>query len=175
VRIFMSKHSDVVGENEVTLRLDARGDHDTIEAMVNGTCWIACDKGLLVSQDRLRPLPAPAPDPVLALHWTDKRPLLVHRPGKTGESPHIFVESLHGYDGRYTEKAALLEAAGFVCLRSRRGRGGWYWELWMLPYPGAAAGEIAGKDVKAIVSWICRKIVPGNIYVTGTSYGLSID
>lgn len=59
--------------------------------------------------------------------------------------PSITIQSLCGNyytDNGYVRQAKLLERYGFVCLRSQRGNGGEFWELWFLPSISFAKGSL---------------------------------
>lgn len=84
------------------------------------------------------------------------------------------MSGLGAYDGKYAKRAALLEEAGFECLRSRRGKDGRIWEHWYLPGKWSAEGPIKGMDDDAILRWLCQ-LGPGNIVESGRTWGLEAD
>jgi len=88
----------------------------------------------------------------------------------------FYVQSIGGYTGNRTEKAQRLILSGFETLRSRRSlRDGKCWEVWYLPGAWAAEGELMGRSEDEIKRWILDVIRPGNVALSGESWGLSIE
>lgn len=77
-------------------------------------------------------------------------------PTTRDSSGGIIVRHLSGYDfdpERYKIVAAELESWGFQCLRSSRGADGKFWEMWFLPGPWAAAGDLRSAIDKTGGPW----------------------
>lgn len=89
----------------------------------------------------------------------------------------MYVHHITGYAGQeyYKGRADLLESAGFVCLRSEKGKDGKYWEVWYLPGAYAAEGPIKDKTPEEIKSWVLNEVRPGNLEIVGENWGLSPD
>jgi len=85
----------------------------------------------------------------------------------------IFVQHIQGYEAdSYAPKAKRMRAAGFVRLRSSKGRDGKYWEIWYLCGAWAAKGEIEGKKHADIKSWLFHQIGPGQTWVDAKMWAL---
>ena len=90
----------------------------------------------------------------------------------------LYLQSIQGYAGRdaYVSRAKRLMEAGFICLRSRRGDDGKYWEIWYLPSPCCGRGPL--KDMKTadeVTAWVCNTIGPGTVTLGGEHWGLALD
>lgn len=87
----------------------------------------------------------------------------------------IFVQHIQGYDsGSYETRARRMRKAGFVRLRSRKGRDGKYWEIWYLCGAWAAKGEIANMKHADIKAWLFREIRPGQTWVDAKMWALGV-
>lgn len=158
---------------------------EAVEAFLKGACWIGLDDDQeLIRRDRFEPceiLPDPlsegrwAPAPAGLARYTAELP----PPLKDEDSsPQIHVAHICGYSyspERYDERSARLHNAGFICMRSPRERDGGYWETWVLHGKWAAAGPIAGFTNEKIISWLCRNIIPGQIFIVKQECGLALD
>ena len=107
--------------------------------------------------------------------WKEGPVILRGKAKKREWSPSVYVQSIGGYTGGREKKAQRMIVAGFSVLRSKRGLDGECWEVWYLPGAWAAKGEIDGKDIKGILKWLRYKIKPGNIELSGESWGLSYE
>jgi len=159
-----------------------------IEAAMNGLYWVSVNpRGRVIKTKHydgpIEKEPVVEPDPDLFEYWPDRvRGEYVLRhvpPDKTeasGEaSTSLYVQHIAGYGGRnrYERNQRLLQAAGFHCLRSKRGEDGRYWEIWYLPYLSAA--EVIGDTLEDILDWLRTRIGPGTIALKGKTWGLSVD
>ncbi len=94
------------------------------------------------------------------------------------DDKEIFVQHIFCYGCDDFEKARRMQAigeAGFVELKSRRGRNHKRWVIWYLPGPFSAKGPITGKQTKEIVSWLMKNIRPGEITVGSEHWGAYFD
>ena len=163
-----------------------KGEAEVMEAFVLGTCWIRTTKeGRLESKPRFEELPAPGKDPKLPPSWLppeDLPPFLIapvaplpEEPDPKGHVPSLIVQHLLGYNaGKYEVEALKLQAYGFECLRSRRGRNGKMWELWFLPSLSLAQGPLEDalhgavettEQIRVAVNFLCDNVSFGTLDV----------
>lgn len=130
----------------------AEGEREAIEGALNGQHWITVRDGRIVTIPA-RETPPTTVDEEMLPFWRafDNKQvglqlkLVEFGPIKEGFSPAIFIQSLCGYNytpETYRLDAAVLEEYGFICMRSRRGEDGKYWEVWYLPGLWAARGRL---------------------------------
>lgn len=181
VNISSSRCSIVADEEEITV-LATTTQIKKLRRALLGDAWIRVSNGKILVLPAHKP-PLPLEDETMEGFFPSekskepkyKQTLLFPDSvaGKDGAS--IYVSSLVGYGdpSYYKAKLKSLEDAGFVCLRSRRDQDGKYWEIWYLGSPIFAKGEIKGKSVEEIRSWLCNSIVPGNVSIEGENWGLS--
>ncbi len=165
----------------ITIEADKEEDLTVLKGMLNSHVWVRMNKynelesapahrdPPLVYDDRIDPIWDGKPAMTKKLRDFEKEDNL-------GKDRSIYVQSIEGYDGDRDTKAQKLTFNGFVSLRSRKGmRDGKCWEIWYLPGPWAAEGELRGKNIEYIIDWLCREIRPGTIELGGRRYGLVLD
>jgi hypothetical protein len=152
------------------------GARDMFEAAWNGGKWLRFNQGKLETVDYYE-TPPKIVDEDMKPYWpvarAPRQEELLFK-GGVGCMPGIIVKHLHGYSGKYEEKAALLIECGFECMRSQKSESSQYWEHWYLPGTWCAKGPINGMKVDAIVKWLFRNVSPGNVVIEGDNWGLSI-
>jgi len=171
-------------EKKTSLTIEATKNEDLtpLECALIGHQWVRVnDQGVLETAPAHKNPPIVFDkdiDPI----W-DGKPATIRRlrePDKTESVKYcnraFYIQSIGGYDGNREKKAQRLILSGFEALRSRRNlRDGKYWEVWYLPGAHAAEGELAGRSEKQIKQWILDVIRPGNLELSGESWGLSVE
>ncbi len=119
---------------------------EALHAFVAGGSYVRCVNGRLHAYDAYTPLPTPIDDPLIGPHWdaTEHKELGGIPAGEGWHSPgiiisHVGAGSMYGDPQR---SIAILEECGFICLRSRRGTDGKYWEQWVLHSLSFATGRL---------------------------------
>jgi len=154
-------------------------------ALTNGTNWVRINKrGTLIKVPAFK-VPEVLDDDAISPYFKHIKQIIsyfantsIRRLAKTHDHPNdpsYFVQHITGYGGDYKERKVSMEAVGFECLRSRRGKDGKYWEIWYLPGVWAATGELEGKAHKEIMAYLCQVVNPGQITVSGERWGLGVD
>lgn len=194
IRVIVERHNED-GTHEITLRGSKDDMAQIAGALQYGMKWVRITaSGVLQSTDVYTRLPDPIDDPELQDIWrhvplSEDAPVqmrlfyddpAMREPAREWSKNNraIYLQSISGYAGReaYVERAKQLEAAGFVCLRSRRGDSGRYWEIWYLPSPAHGRGPIeAMRTTGEIMGWVMRAIGPGNLTTSGEQWGLAAD
>ena len=150
IRESSSRRSSNGEDCEITIRGINEAELHKIEGMLAGTRWCRVKNGRLQSTGRYKKPPGPVADPVIDPFWpTNPGPTQMVLQNISELSQHGFTASItiqhlcgYGYTvEKYKFEARKLRSFGFVCLRSRRGRDGRYWEIWFLPYLDAAKGS----------------------------------
>ncbi len=163
------------GDAVEELHITAEGDEDltALKNFLEGHQWVKLDEnGKLINASIYRDTPEPEYDKDIGQIWKEG-PVELRRKSKKGDDDRSFyVQHLGGYSGDRKKKAQRMVVAGFSVLRSRRGTDGLIWEVWYLPGAWAAKGEIRGKDEKQILDWLRHEIAPGQIDLSGGSWGL---
>lgn len=147
-----SVYAAMTSEKQVDITGLAEGEREAIEGALNGHYWITVRDGR-IQKVHARETPLSEVDEGMLPFWRafdEKREglqlkLVEFEPIKDGNSPAIFIQSLCGYNytpETYRHDAAVLEEYGFICMRSRRGEDGRYWELWYLPGLWSAKGRL---------------------------------
>ena len=191
LRVSRSSHGATGGD--VTIE-GTDEDIAIIELMMMGTVWARRGIDGMEKSEAYYVLPTPVDDPQLVDHWPPTDPLVppaVQYKLFVDDAEHekqtrakakvdfraIFVSGLAAYAGQpiYEQRARRMEAAGFICMRSRRGKDGHYCEFWYMPSPLNATGEAKGKTTEEIVHWLMHEIGPGSISVEGVHWGAAVD
>lgn len=176
---------------------------ETIEGVLNGQQWMMVEKG----QPRFWPAREPLPDPIkddeMLPYWQHDTQRQYTLRGVTFDeerrydTPSFMVSHLCGYNytpERYREQAELLASYGFVCMRSRRGADGRFWETWYLPGAWAAAGaleecveglkalppiedhaERSRRETDTVVTFLCRNASFGSLDVVVQRAAMALD
>ena len=192
LRATSTKCDNDTGKGEITIAGTSE-DIRLIELMILGTSWIR--RGLVGVEESKAYHDAPSPinDPKLEDHWPieplvtpssqyklfvdeDEHEKQARAKGKM-DFRSIYVSGITAYASGdiYVARAKLLDDAGFICLRSRRGDDGKYWEIWYLAGPTNAQGAIKGKNSDEIVNWLCKVVGPGSISIEGVHWGAVLD
>lgn len=178
----VTRHGGSLRNNEkfeVTIEVDTKEEHDKIMAACVGVEWVKLGEDGKAESISALIRPEPKPDPIVAPHFVEERQIGYISNEKV--SPEfgaggIYVQGIDGYgcsEREHERRVALLEGAGFECLRSRRARDGKYWEIWYLPHPTLAGGSLKGKSTEEIARWVMQKVVPGSVTLAGANWGLS--
>jgi hypothetical protein len=157
----------------ITITCEKEDAGKLFEAAWNGSKWLRFHCGKLEVAESYE-APPPVRDMEMQPFWpveTAQQSEMILGGEKSYESG-VIVKHIHGYSGKYDQKAAVLEECGFECMRSRRGESGKYWEYWYLPGKWRAKGPIKGMDVAEIRKWIFDNISPGNVVIEGENWGL---
>lgn len=151
------------GDNQVTISNMTSEEAELLVGMIRGKHWLSIDNGRLSTVARFNPLPGPVDDIDMMPFW---RRFMLPLDGrlqvntfdpesmKNISEGSIVIQSLCGYnysEENYKRQAGKLISWGFECLRSRRKPDGGYWEIWYLPGPWAAKGELEDAIKKAEV------------------------
>ena len=172
------------GAGGFSLRNVSPEEMDKLEAMALGHAWCMVVNGRLQSQSRWEPLPKPAADETMMPFWQPISPGRAQLELRGIETPPgaqagIMIQSLCGYEyspENYRLESEKLERYGFVCLRSRRGEDGRFWEVWHLPGLWSAEDELKdalqlirerdeAKRVDTAVSFLCQHVRFGSLEV----------
>lgn len=176
---------------------------EQVEGMIHGHQWMLVENGLPRFSPARSPLPDPRDDDELLPYWQQDTQRQYTLRGlnfdtkRRYDTPSFMVSHLCGYHytpEKYREQAALLESYGFVCMRSRRGADGCFWESWYLPGAWAAKGaleerlaevrapgsvieraESVRRETDAVVSFLCRNASFGSLDVVVQRAAMSID
>lgn len=125
-----------------------------------GVSWISVADGRLVVRSIHEELPSPVPDLDMAPFWRRwpgpegfkvQMSLFPDPEFQSFSMPGIVIRGLcagASVSGAYSEElyakqGALLESFGFICLRSRRGDNGRFWEMWYLSGLFSSRGDLA--------------------------------
>ncbi len=147
-----------IGGNEggISLHGFLQEDLEKMEGCIlGGHCWMRVVNGKPEFIKSYHPLPDPITDEHMFPFWRqstedeEKHPqnyeLFNHESFGDYESPSISIRYLCGFSysrEKYKEVAERLESFGFQCMRSKRGDGGHYWEIWFLIGLFMAKGEL---------------------------------
>jgi len=160
---------------EMTVSADKGETLAPLEAFFNGHKWIRMnEEGRLRQAPVYKKTPKPTFDQDTGPIWT-KGPVKLRRRSEKGASiggRSFFVQHIGGYSGNRKKKAQRMVLAGFSVLRSHRGTDGKCWEIWYLPGDWAAEGEIRNKSERQILNWLRNEIAPGQIELSGGTWGL---
>ena len=171
---------------------------ELMEGMLLGYNRVMVNKdGRLESVHSLKPVPEPYDDEDVMPYWSKleagqgvQMEMESFRFGSLEHHfPSIFIQRLCGYGfspDSYRYNAELLERFGFVCLRSRRGPDGKFWELWFLPGVWAAKDELAeemakvGKKTEAektkiALDFLASRVAFGTLDVSVQRMAMSIE
>lgn len=182
------------GQGRATLRLND-AQIEQIQGVVLGHAWFTVEKDVPVFQSKHRPLPEVKPDLHIEPYFGAGQRWVPREFSKAEHawSPHFDLAHLGaGYDGPdrpqdvYEREARKVESWGFYCLRSRRGPGGRYWEIWRLNGYWSAENELARfckqteklsceDRIRAVVDWLCRNVRFGTLDVSIQRAALTIE
>lgn len=120
-------------------------------ALHAGSHWIRVKNGVLETHPSWEEPPDPIKDEEMHPFW--RRPaenegqlqLIEIEPPDKRDIHSIYIQHLCPFDYSaegYQMNAELLDSYGFNCLRSRRGKDGRFWEVWLLPGLWAAKGDL---------------------------------
>ncbi len=172
------------GRGEVHLIGLTPEEVELLQAAMRGCAWFSRNSsGRLSFRSTYTDLPAPGEDPDIAPFWREQDspseqgnlPIQL-LPGPTAAGGSIQIQSLCGYyctEENYAREAEKLESYGFECLRSRRGKDGRFWEIWLLPGCWAATGDLReaiycmpeDRKMKAAISFLCSHASFGTLSV----------
>ncbi len=141
------------GNDHLTLVGLTEEERERVEGMLHGQWWAkGNEEGRIDFALAREPVPEPADDEEMMPFWSPAgngsgpvQMQLIFNEGWEGGSPGIFIQHLCGYyftPENYRAQAELLESYGFVCMRSKRGNDGRFWEIWFLPGLWAAKGDL---------------------------------
>ncbi|MFA6269725.1 MAG: hypothetical protein WC657_00760 [Candidatus Paceibacterota bacterium] len=173
------------GGDSMTIDGILHEDQQKVLASFNaGAYWIRVKDGNLEIVPSWENLPDPIKDKKMLPFWrkatvaeTAQLKLFELEGVHENDSPSISIQSLCGYSyspENYQFLAEKLESYGFQCMRSRRGAGARYWEIWFLPGLWAAEGDLKekigrhkGKNaMKAATSFLAQNIEFGTLDVS---------
>ena len=179
------------GAGKVTIKNLLQQEIELLQGLIMGTMRIECVGGTIAGTSRFTELPAPEDDPVIGPHWgvnTKYSNLEAQDMPQDVHSAHISIQHLCGYNWTeqgYKKEAIKLESFGFKCLRSHRGQSGQCWEVWYLPYLGAAQGDLkqaikrAGpqekEQVKAAMTFLAKTVSFGSCDVSIQRLAMTVD
>lgn len=170
---------------------------DDLEKMLSsmqvGGCWVRVKDGKLETINSWEPAPDPVRDEEIFPFW--RKPIgvesvqlqLIEMEMVDDHSyPSISIQSLCGYDyspENYRIQAEKLESYGFECLRSRRGTGGKFQEVWYLSDLIFAKGELkeeigaheGKKALKLAVSFLGQRVSFGTLDVSVQRLAMVLD
>lgn len=195
----ISEKSTINGDEKKSC-LEIEGTKEEIEVLKSamlGVTWVRANgRNKIVEHKYHKDMPPPrTPDPMLWDIWgpqTQRGEYIQNVHPKRGNRkrfyPNVYVQHIGGFGGtkQYERNFEILTESGFSCLRSRRGKDGQYWEIWLLSDAIFADGplkeyliERKGKkkkdpDSEEIIQWLWG-LGPGEIMVDGQHWGLSID
>lgn len=169
-----------------------RTEVKTMQAAFLGHKWITVKNGRLRSAPMHERPPTPTKDPKIVDFWPPvSRGRSVKQMSLEGESlehhfPAIYISGVGAGGDDYEWAAKKLEAVGFECLRSRRGKDGKFWEVWYLCGISCAKGELqeavelvdrrdTAKRMKAAVDWLCRNTHFGSCDIAVQKAALVLD
>jgi hypothetical protein len=127
---------------------------EAIEGFLAGKTYLRTIDGRLHAYDVHKPLPDAEDDPICGPHWEASAEVKQwggpppgsgwHCPGLilTGLNAGISPNPIVDFKAMADRNQKLVEECGFVCLRSRRGRDGKYWEQWVLHGMMCAEGPL---------------------------------
>lgn len=171
---------------------------EAMEAFIRGTSYVRCVEGRLHAYDAHEPLPTPEEDPLMGPHWSasgEPKQWGGITSGEGWHSPGLIITALGaGIDrnapfgkDQAARNQALVESFGFVCLRSRRGDDGGYWEQWVLHFLEAARGDLEQhlktlppgtgwhERAEAAAGFIAKHIRFGSLDITIQRWALAFD
>jgi hypothetical protein len=178
------------------------GELRNFEGAMHGHFWVtASPQGRLRAIPTYKDLPDPVDDPLMLPFWRlptmgveTQLKMVSIEPLPDFCLPSITIQHLCGYNYTaegYVDQAKVLQRWGFQCLRSRRGKSGVYWELWLLPCLSAAEHELksaieavskkgeAGLHKKhhldAAVGFLCSRVSFGTLDVSVQWAAATID
>lgn len=181
-----------ISKRSVTIENLTGNEADQLEGIVNGTHWVKCEEGRLISKSVFEDLPSPMEDPIIGPHW-EKEPdgkakYAIHgvSGGSASEADYysasFIIQNLCGHyytEAGYIQAATRLTDYGFICLRSQRTLDGRYHEIWFLPDLLSARGDLKrvvelaeqrwkseSRRVKAIRRFLCRNVSFGTLDMT---------
>lgn len=173
---------------EVTLGVDP----DKMNGVLAGAAWFGVTGGEPEFRSRFQELPKPVPDEAMLPFWDGlgHSYKLIDVPVDSSQ-PSLEIGHLCGYDytpERYKAEAERLTEYGFVCLRSKRGADGKYWETWKLHGYWAAKGDLAhyleqpairdaapADKLEHVTSWLCRYSSFGTLDVSWQVCAMTMD
>lgn len=146
------------GSDHIEIKGLKRGEVELVEGSIRGGFhWIRVDtKDGLQSVPNYKSLPDPILDQEMHPFWRRPTPseiqisegqLKLFDLGEMPDynSPSITISSLCGYHytpENYAIEAEKLISYGFICMRSKRGDDGRFWEHWFLPGLRSAKGNL---------------------------------
>lgn len=177
---------------------------EKVEGVINGHQWMLVENGVPRFASARAPLPDPRVDDELLPYWQSDvqrqyrlEGLVFGNEERGYHSPSFMVSHLCGYHytpEKYREQAELLESYGFVCMRSRRGDDGQFWEIWYLPGAWAAKGALkervtevrtlatvdnlaksTRRETDAVVAFLCRNASFGSLDVVIQRAAMSVE
>ena len=169
---------------QVSFSVENESEIDMLtSALTTGHNWVRINEQGVLEVCSAHDAPPRVPDPPIDECWKYARAdqenlVLRHAPDElrqVNDSPAFYVWHIAGYSGNYEVRAKRLLEAGFVPMRSPRGRDGKIWEAWYLPGAWAGEGPIEGKSWQDVESWVLHEIRPGNLVLTGRAWGLGVD
>lgn len=128
-----------LSNEQITITGLTKKEREAFEAFLAGASYIRCVDGRLHAYHSWLPLPNAVHDPICGPHWeaTAEPKQFGGIPASEGwHSPGLILTGLEA------GMQKLVEACGFVCLRSRRALDGKYWEQWVLHFMDAAKGPL---------------------------------
>lgn len=174
------------GVGEVTIESDIDDFIDTVESCLLGYKWIKADNNGGLQTHPAHEVPETTEDPEIQEFWLGANEVqgqkefvykqhIVENDLKDYQDS-LFVQGLGGYAGKekYKRNVATLTRWGFIQMRSKRGKGGRYWEIWYLPGAWSAQDELEGLSIEGII----RKVMNlgcGSITRSGVHWGLGVD
>jgi hypothetical protein len=148
------------GRENITIEGLSKDDFEKVMGSIEcGAHWIRVKDRRLEAIAFHAELPKPADDVELRPFWPDPKV------SKQGRQLKLFDDGeKHDYSYAsitldafcpfnrdtdfYARAAEQAESYGFVCLRSRRGKDGRFWEIWYLPSLSSAQGNLADHIAK---------------------------
>lgn len=182
---------------EITITGLSKEEVETLQAMILGAYYTRVnDDGRLESVNRHDPLPKVTDERMLPF-WRKATPdeeaqlkmFDMDAMKDRGELyyPGFMISSLCGYnytkDG-YKQEAEKLQSYGFQCLRSQRGEGARYWEVWYLPSVFSAKGTLADRikqikdpneQTQEAIRFLMRNVSFGSMDMTQQRAAMVID
>lgn len=182
-------------DDRQSIKIEIGGLNDEELERMNGVLyghyWITVREGRMVFEPTRQLLPAPEEDAEIAPHWRGRGQLKFFEFDKKRMekvfSPQITIQHLCGYywsKEEYKKQADKLESYGFVCLRSRRGNDGRFWEIWYLCGLFAAKGKLETticdekddkKKLDKTVSFLCQNCSFGSMEVSVQRAAMVLD